>query len=185
MMLTLAVSQDLLTRARALYDDPTLPFAAMAAREGWRSGFVSGANWMRRVMSHVRGIEVLPNNTPFQQLGIVKYGLCSIAVLVYLASVLVLQWYVLIVGVVLVFYAVEAQMVFLFPLTIDGVPNPFRESHRWTSKAGGTLHVVATVIPLAVVMLFGGLLGQGFIRSWALGCMAVVLWYEDLRRDDA
>jgi hypothetical protein len=38
------------------------------------------------------------------------------------------------------------------------------------------------VIPLAAVMLFGGVVGRGFVRSWCLGCLAVVVWYEDLRR---
>jgi predicted MPP superfamily phosphohydrolase len=30
-------------------------------------------------------------------------------------------------------------------------------------------------------MLFGGLVGRGFLRCWCLGCLAVCLWYEDLR----
>ncbi len=184
-MLTLAASQNLLMRARMIYDNPDLPFAEVAAQEGWRSGFTSGADWMRITLSHVRGSEVPPHALPLQRMGLVKYGLCSIAALAYLALVLSLRWYPLIIGVVFVFYAVEAQMVFLFPLALDGVPDYFRASRRWTQKAGGTLQVVATVLPLAVVMLFGGFIGQGFIRSWFLGCLAVVLWYEDLRRTDA
>jgi hypothetical protein len=32
-------------------------------------------------------------------------------------------------------------------------------------------------------MLLGGLAGRGFVRSWCLGCLAVCLWYEDLRTD--
>ena len=38
-----------------------------------------------------------------------------------------------------------------------------------------------TVIRLASVMLFGGFLGGGFLRSWCLGCLAVAVWYEELR----
>jgi hypothetical protein len=139
-MISLAVSQDLLTRARLIYDDPDLPLAAMAAREGWRSGFVSGAAWMRLAMSHVRGVEIPRTNAPFQFLGTVKYGLCSLVALIYLLIVRSMHWYPLAIGVVIVFYAVEAQMVFLFPLAIDGFPNLFRESRRWMVKAGGTLH---------------------------------------------
>ena len=37
------------------------------------------------------------------------------------------------------------------------------------------------VLALAFTMLFGGLVGRGFLRSWCLGCLAVCLWYEDLR----
>jgi hypothetical protein len=95
------------------------------------------------------------------------------------------HWYPLVVGVVLVFYIVESQMVFLFPLALDGYTDPFRESRHYTSLAGGTFQVTATVIPLAVVMLFGGFAGRGFVRCWALGCLAVVLWYEDLRQAHA
>ena len=40
---------------------------------------------------------------------------------------------------------------------------------------------MATVMPLAAVMLAGGFLGRGFVRSWCLGCLAVCLWYEHLR----
>jgi hypothetical protein len=37
------------------------------------------------------------------------------------------------------------------------------------------------VMRLALVMLFGGFLGGGFVRSWALGCLSVVLWYEQVK----
>jgi hypothetical protein len=184
-MISLTVSQDLLSRARLIYDDPDLPFARLAEREGWRSGFISGADWMWLAMAHVRGMEIPRTNAPFQRLGTIKYGLCSLVALIYLLLVWRLHWYPLIVGVIFVFYAVEAQMVFLFPLAIDGHQDLFQESRRWMLKAGGTVRVTTTVLPIAVVMLFGGFAGQGFVRSWALGCLAVVLWYEDLRRNDA
>ena len=72
-------------------------------------------------------------------------------------------------------------MVFLFPLALDGYSSLFRESRRWTIKAGGTVRVMLIVMRLALVMLFGGFLGGGFLRSWALGCLSVVLWYEQVK----
>jgi hypothetical protein len=81
------------------------------------------------------------------------------------------------------FYAVEAQMVFLFPLALDRHPRVFRQSRRWTTRAGGTCSVMRVVIPLAATMIGGGFVGRGFVRSWSLGCLAVCIWYEDLRRD--
>jgi hypothetical protein len=90
--------------------------------------------------------------------------------------------WVLLPGVVIIFYLVEAQMVFLFPLALDGSAHPIRESLVWTRAAGGTIPVMLTVMQLAAVMLFGGFFGRGFVRSWCLGCLAVVLWYEALRR---
>jgi len=41
--------------------------------------------------------------------------------------------------------------------------------------------VMAVVLPVAAFMLFGGFARQGFVRSWCLGCLAVCIWYEDLR----
>jgi len=38
-----------------------------------------------------------------------------------------------------------------------------------------------TVARIAAEMLFGGLRGRGFARSWCVGCIAVLLWYEAAR----
>jgi uncharacterized protein len=72
-------------------------------------------------------------------------------------------------------------MVFLFPLALDGSVTPFRSAWVWTRRAGGTFAAMRVVLPLAAVMLFGGLVGRGFVRCWCLGCLAVCLWYEDVR----
>lgn len=172
----------LLAEARKLYDDPRLPFADGAANDGWRNGFSSGAEWMRLVLSHVRGGVAPQGSASFQRLGLIKYGLASSAALAWLAFVIITRIWPLFILLVPVFYAVEAQMVFLFPLALDGHSNLFRASRRWTSRAGGTWHVMWTVIGLAVTMLLGGFVGRGFIRSWALGCLGVLLWYEKLRK---
>jgi hypothetical protein len=175
----------LLAGARELYDDPNLPFAPTAQNDAWKSGFSSGADWMRLVLCHLRG--EMPNPVPasFQWLGVVKYGLAAAIALIVLAIIVINRAWMLLPLVVFAFYAVEAQMVFLFPLALDGNPQPLRASLMWTRAAGGTIPVMVTVMQLAAVMLFGGFLGRGFVRSWCLGCMAVVLWYEALRRQYA
>lgn len=173
-------ARKLITRASTLYDDPLLPFAR-SAQDGWRGGFASGADWMRLVMQTLRNIPISCVTAPYNVLGIFKYGIAAICALIYGAIVIAAGWWILLPGCALVFYAVEAQMVFLFPLAIEGHAQPLRNSLRWTRRAGGTLPVMATVMQLAVVMLFGGFLGRGFVRSWALGCLSVVLWYEELR----
>lgn len=177
-------ARELLTKAAAIYDDPCNALARMAAQDGWRSVFASGADWMRAVMVHVRGESIPVRVAPFNLIGFVKYGLASLGALLYIAAVASQGWWVLLPGLVLVFYAIEAQMVFLFPIVIDGHNQPFQESRRWTVWAGGTVRVMTIVLQLAAVMLFGGWLGHGFVRSWALGCIAVVIWYEGLRRAD-
>ena len=118
----------------------------------------------------------------FHALGLIKYALaCAAALGGAVAAVWLGAWPLAVLAVPL-FYAVEAQGVFLFPLALDGeVRAPFRVARRWTVRAGGTWRVMATVMPLAAVMLAGGFVGRGFVRSWCLGCLAVCLWYEQLR----
>ncbi|MBN8226149.1 hypothetical protein JYK02_01350 [Corallococcus macrosporus] len=79
------------------------------------------------------------------------------------------------------FYAVEVQGLFLFPVAIDGAPHPWRTARAMLRDVGGTPGAMGTVGVLASVMLLGGLAGRGQVRCWCLGCLAVVLWYEDLR----
>ena len=171
----------LLRRAREVFDDSACPLEA-ASRDAWRVVFASGGEWMLLALGHLRG-QLLPVPTRnLNALGAVKYGLaCGAALLVAAAAALPRAW-PLVVLCVPAFYAVEAQMVFLFPLTLDGAARPFRQSRRWTVRAGGTLAVMAVVLPVAAFMLFGGFARQGFVRSWCLGCLAVCIWYEDQRK---
>ena len=179
----MADARMLLTRARTVYDDARLPFAARARRDAWRHGFASAAEWLRAVLAHVRGAPLPELGPDVPRLGGVKYALCGAAAVPWLVAAAATGRWWLVTGAVLAFYAVEAQMVFLIPLALDGGHRRLLcESRRWTVRAGGTLAVMRTVMPLAVVMLLGGLAGRGFVRSWCLGCLAVVIWYEDLRR---
>ena len=50
-----------------------------------------------------------------------------------------------------------------------------------TVQAGGTWAVMRVVLPIAACMLGGGFAGRGFVRSWCLGCLAILCWYERLR----
>lgn len=170
---------ELLGRARGVFDDPDCPLAREANSAG-RSFFASGADWMRHALEWIRGETLLGGTHSFHWLGCVKYGIASAAALACLALTWwVSPWWLL--AVVPVFYGIEAQAVFLFPLALDGCPRPFREARRWTKLAGGTVVVMSVVLPLAAVMLLGGFCGRGFVRSWCLGCLAVCFWYEDLR----
>lgn len=163
--LLLRRAERLLLEAAGLYDDPELPLqaASQTARD-----FKSGAEWMRLALQVLRG-QPPAGTANFQLLGAVKYGACLLAFLATVKLSLVLA--------VLAFYAVEAQMVFLFPLALD--QRPYRENLRLTRKAGGTLRTMRTVMRLAVTMIFGGLKDGRLVRAWCLGCLAVVLWYEE------
>jgi len=175
-------AHDLLTRAAALYDAPGSPLRATAAGAA-RGGFASGARWMRLALETPRGRPCPATAINYQRLGLIKYGLAgAVALLAAVAACAGhVPWLVPLAAVA--FYAVEAQMVFLFPLALDGSGRPFGDARRWTRRAGGTVTVMRVVLPLACTMLFGGLAGRGFLRSWCLGCLAVCLWYEDLCND--
>jgi hypothetical protein len=170
----------LLRRARNIFDDPAC-LLQPAARGAWRGLFGSGGRWMQLALAHLRGQPPSVAPVPdLNTLGVIKYALAVGAALAVAAPAVLLPAWPLLVLCVAAFYAVEAQMVFLFPLVLDGVEKPFLEARRWTVRAGGTLAVMAVVLPLAAVMLFGGCARQGFVRSWCLGCLAVCIWYEDL-----
>lgn len=135
---------------------------------------------MRLVLETVRGRPCPATAFNFQRLGLIKYGLAAGAALLWAVAVWLGQTPWLAPLAVAVFYVVEVQMVFLFPLALDGSTRPFAEARAWTRRAGGTLAAMRVVLPLAGTMLCGGLAGRGFLRCWCLGCLAVCLWYEDL-----
>ncbi len=136
---------------------------------------------MRLALETVRGASCPPQGAGYDRLGFTKYGLAGAAALMWAGGARTLRLPLLAPLAVVVFYAVEAQMIFLFPLALDGNVRPFRTARAWTRRAGGTLAVMRVVLPLACVMLMGGIVGRGFVRCWCLGCLAVCLWYEDLR----
>jgi predicted MPP superfamily phosphohydrolase len=136
---------------------------------------------MRLALETVRGIPCPPLAAGYGRLGFIKYALAATAALLWAGAAWALRLPLLAPLAVVVFYAIEAQMVFLFPLALDGCVRPFRTARAWTRRAGGTLAVLRVVLPLASVMLLGGVVGRGFVRCWCLGCLAVCLRYEDLR----
>ena len=177
-------ARSLLKCAVAVYDAPDGALA-VAARQAARGGFAGGAEWMRLAMERLRGVPIArPATANHTVLGTVKYGAASAVATVWAAAD-ALDIPALAAFSVPLFYAVEAQAVFLFPVALDGDPRPFRAARALTVRAGGTLRVVAVVVPAAATMLVGGFVGRGFLRSWCLGCLAVCIWYEGLRAADA
>src|SRR5438045_8063819 len=120
----------LLSRAAALFDAPYSPLREAASRAG-RRGFTSGAAWMPLALETVRGVPCPLQGPGYGRLGLLKYGLAAAAALLWAggAWALGLSW--LTPFAVLVFYAVEAQLVFLFPLALDGGARPFRTARAW------------------------------------------------------
>lgn len=162
---------------RLLEDHPEL--IPLARRER-RHGFAGGARWMAGALSILRA-DTAPPSPPdvgWQRLGVTKYALCLLAAAVATAAALpFVPLFAAVVG-VLIFYVVEVQFVFAFPIALDSHARPLRKSASVLRHSTGTLRGVATVVPLATVMLFGGFVGRGFVRSWCVGCLGVLVWYE-------
>jgi predicted MPP superfamily phosphohydrolase len=170
----------LLARARDPYDAPGSPFALCTA-----CGFTGGAQWMSRALGALRGGRdvALPIETSFSALGVIKYAFAFLGALATATFIALTKTWWLSPLIVLAFYAVEVQMLFLFPLAIDRDARPFHASRRLMIRScGSTRRAVTTVLPIAAFMLAGGLLGRGFVRSWAIGCLAVCIWYEEARQ---
>lgn len=176
---------ELLRLAKAHYDAAGSPLPA-AVRVAAKRGFSGGASWMALALSTLRDRPVaLPAGVQFDRLGFAKYlaSTCAAvlaAVFAYAAGLALLAPFVAI----FCFYAIEVQGVFLFPLAIDGCANPCFKSRQMLLRSAGTFRGVCTVIPIAFWMLFGGLFGNGFLRSWAIGCLAVCIWYEMVKTSD-
>ena len=173
---------ELLREAGQVFDrNEALSRAAAAA---WRRGFHSGGEWMMTALTTIRGERIPARSIPFHRLGITKYTAAVIPTFAIVVFSLFVNkpWFVL--AAVPAFYLVESQMVFLFPLAIDGRQRLLAESWRMTVRAGGTFAAMKVVLPIAAMMVAGGFLGRGFMRSWCVGCLAVVIWYERVRTDN-
>lgn len=171
----------LIRQAAAMYDGDGV--LRDEARHAWRGGFVSGARWTALALTRCRGgPTALTVPRDCQRLGLIKYTLATAAMLFTIAGAILLRSPWLLVLAPLAFYLVEVQMLFLFPVALDGSRECFRDSRRFVRLAGGTPAAMRRVIVFATVMLFGGFAGRGFIRCWCLGCLAVCIWYEQLVR---
>lgn len=171
----------LLAQAARLYDQPGSGLQAASRAAAW-GGFGAGADWMRCALGRVRGKQPM-GRARFGLLGLGKYTLCGLPFLLALLT-LGVCWDLTLPAVpaaILVFYAVEARLVFVFPLALDGEATPFLASHRLLGRTLPSGRVLARVTWIAASMLLGGFLGRGVVRSWCIGCLAVVLWYEEAR----
>lgn len=143
-------------------------------------GFGGGARWMHQAM-RLLGWRLPPfSDTSSHTIrGFAKYITCLLAAAVGVGACWGSSLWSLapVIG-GLVFYMVEAQMVFLFPVVLAGSRAPWCRSYALTQFAGGTWTVMLTVMPIAFRMLTGGLRPEGSIGAWCRGCLAIVIWHR-------
>lgn len=168
--------------AARMYDaSPTLQTAARRLAFG---GFRGGCEWMALALGELRGTRPTVPAGGAASAGLMKYGAAALAAGIVVAGAAGgwLPWAAGVPLAGLAFYAVEAQGAFVMCAIADGSATPWRDSRRLIRLAGGALVVTVRIIMIAAFMVCGGFGGRGFLRAWCVGCLAVVLWYERLRR---
>lgn len=139
----------------------------------------------------------------YMRLFVFKYALATLSACAYITGCLFFQTPVLIPGALFIFYAVEVQFVFLFPVIACGSDKPLWDSLALTRRAGGTWQAMRIVLPTAALMVFGALgprvaeLARAarmegtrpwFARVlyvWCQGCLIIAIWYQELCRSES
>jgi hypothetical protein len=149
--------------------------------DGFNGFFSQGAGWMYDALKVIRSTDFPMPLKLYNFHGALKYMLSLAATLIPITLAIKFNaiWVLLLVP--FFFYWVEAQFVFLFPLLIDNCASPYLKSFELTRRCGGASVVMFKVMPIAAVMLVGGFFGMGFRRSWCLGCLSILLWYEKIK----
>lgn len=145
--------------------------------------FALGARWMFDQLPAKKPAIALgfDASTQFGWYGCFKYGLSLLTLAAAgwaLGKVSLLLTPLSVLG----FYVVEVHFLFLFPLLLDGAKNPLRTSIQATYRVG-LLSALLGVLPIGGYMLSGLLNRQQPFRRWHIGCLAVLLWYQDEVRD--
>ena len=170
----------LLRGALRLHDTGNLKIRCLKSL--WPPDFSMGAAYMAAGLSLVLHQPIDPPMTKtFNRLGLIKYGTASLLALLFIVLGIIFQGFVWIFLSPVVFYLAEVTMAFVFPLALEKSQHPFRESWTLIRRKGGPLKNLFVIVPIAGFMVGGGFFGQGFVRSWCVGCLAVVLWYVDVR----
>jgi len=145
--------------------------------------FEAGALWMGGCLAQIRetpGDRRL--SASFTAYGYLKYGLASGAAALWVLLTSMSDWPYLFPLGILVFYLVEVNFLFLFPILLDGRQRPISTSFRMTRNLG-YIYAMKNLAAIASRMLFGGFAGRGFKRSWLMGCLAVLFWYEKTNQE--
>ena len=147
-------------------------------------GFTGGGAWMAAALSATRNRRVVSRESRFLALGLRKYGLSLLAAGSAAACSLALGSAAAIALGLFAFYAVEARHVFDFPAAIDYGRRARTASRALHRRAGGSITILTRLLPIAAFMLFGWLANGRPRANFVLGCMAVILWYESLRKGE-
>ena len=145
--------------------------------------FQLGAKWMFDKLNE-NGVcnEIQFNQSiNFFAYGLLKYG---ISFFVFLVSVFLLINinFLLFPFSIVIFYLAEVHFLFLFPILLDNVEKPIWTSIKQTYKMG-IFTTIITVIPIGFYMVFGLFNFKDPFRNWYIGCLSIIIWYQNEIRD--
>jgi hypothetical protein len=141
--------------------------------------FEEGAFWMYEILKIIS-----PNSQPifikskkYKWYGWLKYGLSMAAFFVSFFIFIKLNFLFIPISFI-IFYIVEIHFAFLFPLMIDGVKNPIQQSISVVYKMS-FISVLVTVMGIAAYMLVGLFNLKQPLKNWYIGCLAILIWYNN------
>ncbi len=142
-----------------------------------RNLFDLGAKWMFAKMNENNKSPYFKfdDSISFTKFGILKYGLSILGSITYLY---IAGSYLFLPIAFVLFYVIEIHFLFLFPLLIDKVDNPLISSIKQTYKIG-FLSVLFNVIPIGFYMMIGLLNFKMPYRNWYIGCLSIIIWYNN------
>jgi len=164
----------LITKSETLIQEITYPQQVQLHKL-----FTNGAQWMLSCLNHIRNKDArLPKDVAFEYYGWTKYLLCSFVAILPLF----LSYWLAPIS-ILLFYLVEVQLLFLFPLLIDGNKKSFKNSRLFTKKIG-VFRAMMVVMRIALYMLYGLCRKKDHLGNWYAGCLAVLILYEKINTNE-
>ena len=143
--------------------------------------FDLGAKWMFEKLNENNKEAKFNYSANYFTYGTLKYVICFLAFLISVFQLSKISVFLTPIS-MLVFYLFEIHFLFLFPLIIDNVQNPVWASIKQTYKIG-LLTALVTVIPIGLYMVIGLLKFHDPLRNWHIGCLAIIIWYQNEIRD--
>lgn len=143
-----------------------------------RMMFPLGARWMHDRLNELQGsIRSFDPAINYNFYGYLKYGIC-------ISGAFLAAWWLSGYGwlfiplAILLFYLLEIHFLFLFPLLIDHSSRPVLTGIRAIFKIG-IVQCLFTVIPISIFMMTGLLWKKDRFRNWYIGCLAILIWYNN------
>ena len=139
------------------------------------NAFATGVQWMFQRMQELNLVKAnQAPNLPWNRIGYCKYALVSLAALVLSGAFGLIQP-LLFLSFPIWFYLLELPLVFLFPILIQHKSFSIKHSILLIQKTGFTASYL-----ILIQLAAGMLIPSKNFHNWHKGCLAVLIWYEEV-----